>query len=284
MAQTDRHSAERLVSIGDAQIYTETVGEGEPVLLVAGLGGSAKFWRAQTAAFAERFQVVLHDHRGVGRSSSTRNVQGAAELADNLLRVMDALRIESAHLVGHSTGGAIGQHIALRDPRRLKSLVLSASWAGPTPLFEQTFKMRRDVLVNSGVQDYFMVGTLLASPAWWLAERFQSAEDYFRERVADFPGLDVELGRLNAVTTHDLRAKIAAIRVPTLVICARDDQLTPPSMSEELAQAIPGAEHVVLAEGGHFCPATVTSAYNSAVLEFLTRQVLASRAPAAIAR
>lgn len=262
----------RLVSIGDAEIYTEILGNGEPLLLVAGLGGSAKFWHAQAEVFAQHYQVILHDHRGVGRSSSTRNVQGAAELADDLLRVMDSLGIASAHLVGHSTGGAIGQHIALREPTRLRSLVLSASWAGPTPLFEQTFKTRRDVLVNCGVQDYFMVGTLLSSPAWWLADRFKSADTYFSDRMADFPGLDVELGRLHAVMTHDLRDRIAAIRMPTFVICARDDQLTPPGMSAELAHLIPGAELVVLPEGGHFCPATVTATYNEQVLGFLARQ------------
>jgi aminoacrylate hydrolase len=265
----DNGPAGRLVSIGDAEIYTEVRGDGAPVLLVAGLGGSGKFWRAQMEPFARRYQVILHDHRGVGRSSSTRNVSGAAELADDLLRVMDALRIDSGHLVGHSTGGAIGQHIALRAPDRLKSLVLSASWAGPTPLFRATFESRREVLAKAGVMHYLMLGTLLAAPTWWLGERFKSVEEYFRERLADFPGVDVELGRLDAVMSHDLRARVAEIRVPTYVICARDDQLTPPAMSHELARSIPGAQLHVLQEGGHFCPATVTAEYNSRVLGFL---------------
>jgi aminoacrylate hydrolase len=60
--------------------------------------------------------------------------------------------------VGHSTGGAIGQNIALTDPGRLRSLTLSASWAGPTPLFVQTFATRRDILINSGPLNYLMIG------------------------------------------------------------------------------------------------------------------------------
>ena len=128
-----------------------------------------------------------------------------------------------------------------------------------------------------------MVGTLLASPAWWLAGRFQSGDDYFRDRVADFPGLDVEMGRLHAVMAHDLRDRIGGIRAPTFVICARDDQLTPPGMSEELARAIPGAELVVLPEGGHFCPTTVTAIYNAKVLEFLARHAIAVPVAASIA-
>jgi len=182
---------------------------------------------------------------------------------------LDALDIDSAHLVGHSTGGAIGQHIALRAPDRLKSLVLSASWPGPTPLFIGTFDTRRDVLRNSGVPDYMMVGTLLACPAWWLQERFDSAEDFLRSRIDGFPGLETELSRLNAVMTHDLRQQIAAIRTPTTVICAQDDQLTPPGMSQELAERIPEAQLTILERGGHFCPVTVPQRYNEVLLTAL---------------
>mgnify|MGYP003388691416 CR=1 FL=1 len=58
-----------------------------------------------------------------------------------------------------------------------------------------------------------------------------------------------------------------------MVICARDDQLTPPGMSEELAQRIPGATLTMLPEGGHFCPVTVTETYNECILAFLQQQV-----------
>lgn len=252
-------------------MYVEEHGAGEPLLLVAGLGGSGRFWKAQVEPLAQQFRVILHDHRGVGRSGRAPLVSNASELADDLLRLMDAIGVDRAHLVGHSTGGAIGQHIALRAPERLRSLVLSASWAGPTPLFVQTFATRRDVLINSGPLNYLMVGTLLAAPAWWLAPRFQSTVDYFRERLEEFPGLEIELGRLNAVMTHDLRWQLDRIRTPTLVIGARDDQLTPPGMSEELAQRIPGASLELLPQGGHFCPMTVTADYNARLLDFLKR-------------
>jgi len=176
----------RRVSIGHAELYVEEHGEGAPVLLVAGLGGSGKFWRAQVGAFSEHHRVILHDHRGVGRSGPGPLISSAAEMADDVLRLMDALRIERADLVGHSTGGAIGQHIALKAPERLNSLVLSASWGGPTPLFVQTFHTRRNVLINCGPLDYLMVGTLLATPTWHLGPNFKNTETYFRERLAEF--------------------------------------------------------------------------------------------------
>lgn len=263
----------RRVSIGHAELYVEEHGEGEPLLLVAGLGGSGRFWGHQVAEFSRHFRVILHDHRGVGRSGPGPIVSNAGELADDLLRLMDALGLESAHLAGHSTGGAIGQHIALRAPSRLRSLVLSASWGGPTPLFLQTFHTRRDVLINSGPLNYLMVGTLLACPAWWLGDRFRDTQSYFRDRLAEFPGLEIELGRLNAVMTHDLRHRLGAIRTPTFVIGAKDDQLTPPGLSDELAQRIPGAKLCILPAGGHFCPQVVTADYNARVLEFLVSRI-----------
>ena len=262
----------QLVALGHTEIYVESQGSGEPLLLVAGLGGVGRFWSRQVGPFAEHFRVITHDHRGVGRSGPGPLISNAGEMADDLLRVMDALGLDSAHLVGHSTGGAIGQHIALRAPERLRSLVLSASWAGPTPLFVQTFRTRRDILINCGPLNYLMVGTLLAMPAWALAKEFHDAQTYLQGRLAQFPGLDVELGRLNAVMSHDLRHQLDRINTPTMVIGAHDDQLTPASLSEELAERIPGARLHLLEKGGHFCPHTVTERYNEAVLKFLIAQ------------
>ena len=262
----------RRVSIDHAELHVEEHGDGPPLLLVAGLGGSGRFWHAQIADFSREFRVILHDHRGVGRSGPGPLISNAGEMADDLLRLMDVLQLERVHLVGHSTGGAIWQHIALRAPERLASLVLSASWAGPTPLFLQTFHTRRDILINSGPLNYLMVGTLLATPTWYLHDRFTDTRSFFETRMAEFPGLEIELGRLNAVMSHDLRHRLNEIRVPTFVIGARDDQLTPSTMSQELAQLIAEARIHLLREGGHFCPQTVTAEYNAAVLDFLREQ------------
>ncbi|MEM8981479.1 MAG: alpha/beta fold hydrolase [Pseudomonadota bacterium] len=253
----------QLINIGEAEIHTEITGAGEPLLLVSGLGGTAAFWAGQVQTLATDYQVITHDHRGVGSSSPAPVVSSATEMADDVVRLMDALKIDSAHLVGHSTGGAIGQNIALKHPERVRTLTLSASWAGPTPLFIDVFRVRRDILINSGVRHYMMIGTLLASPAWAIEPGYNGMDDYLAARIANFPGLEVELARLNAVMTHDLRHRVAEISAPTGVISARDDALTPQSMSDELAARIPNAKQVVLSEGGHFGPVTVRDTYNA---------------------
>lgn len=260
-----------LVAIEGAEIYVETHGSGEPMLLLAGLGGQGSFWNNQLEVLAQRFEVTVHDHRGCGRSTAAQVVSAARGMADDVIALMDALDIESAHIVGHSTGGAIGQHLALAHPERVRSLILSASWAGPTPLFIDVFRVRRDILINCGVRQYMMMGSLLASPAWWIADNYANEAEFLAPRIETFAGLETELARLNAVMSHDLRHELGSIRVPTGILSARDDALTPPSMSDELAQLIPDARQITLAEGGHFCPATVTPRYNNALLELLKK-------------
>ena len=259
-----RHGARSvsLVTAGDARLHVEERGEGEVMLLVPGLGGSGTFWRNQVEHFSSRFRVVTYDHRGVGRSPAAPLHRSVSEMAHDTLALMNALDIEAAHIVGHSTGGAIGQHLALRSPGRVRSLVLSASWAGPTPLFIDLFRIRRKILLESGPESYLFSGSLLVTPAWAMEGSYPGMEELLRQRLDVFPGAEVELGRLNAVMDHDLREQIGAIRVPTGVISARDDNVTPPEMSRELAERIPGAVRVQLPEGGHFCPVTVARGYN----------------------
>ena len=258
-----------LVSTSETELFVEERGEGDVLLLVAGLGGSGTFWRNQVEYFSPHYRVATYDHRGVGRSPAAPLHSNVSEMADDALALMDALDIESAHVVGHSTGGAIGQHLALRAPDRVQSLVLSSSWAGPTPLFVELFQLRRKILLDAGAESYLFSGTLLVTPAWAIEDSYPGRDRIVAERLKVFPGVEAELGRLNAVMTHDLREEIQEIRVPTGVISTKDDVLTPPGMARELADRIPGARRVMLPEGGHFCTVTVADRYNDELSRLL---------------
>src|SRR3989442_3611126 len=158
------------VSIGDAEIYYEEAGQGEPLMLVPGLSGQGSFWSQQVEAFKRDFRVIVHDHRGAGRSTHSAIKYSVEQMADDTLRLMSALGIERAHLVGHSTGGAIGQVIALDQPGRLRSLVLSATWAGPDPYFRRPFESRKQTLLDSGVEAYLRASALFQATPKWVSE------------------------------------------------------------------------------------------------------------------
>jgi len=111
---------------GEGALYYERQGVGFPVLFVTGLSGFASFWQEQVAAFSRKFDVVTHDHRGIGQSDPTRSGFTVDRMAADVIGLMDALEIERAHVVGHSTGGAIAQILAIEHPKRLASMVRKA--------------------------------------------------------------------------------------------------------------------------------------------------------------
>jgi aminoacrylate hydrolase len=256
-------------SIGDADLYYEETGQGPPLMLVPGLGGQGSFWISQVPAFSRDFRTVVHDHRGTGRSSHSRIRYSVEQMADDVLRLMDALSLDSAHFVGHSTGGAIGQAIALEHPDRLRSLVLSATWAGPDPYFRRVFESRRQTLVDSGIEAYLRASSLFQATPWWISQNDEFLTDLHRLQAAAAAPQEVLLSRIDAILRHDRRLRLLEIRLPTFVIVAQDDMITPRFYSDELASRIPDAKLVVLETGGHYAPVTNAAPYNAAVGSFL---------------
>jgi aminoacrylate hydrolase len=256
-------------SIGDADLYYEEAGQGPPLMLVPGLGGQGAFWISQVPVFSRHFRTVIHDHRGTGRSTHSRITYSVEQMADDTLRLMDALKIDAAHLVGHSTGGAIGQVLALDHPDRLRSLVLSATWPGPDPYFRRLFESRRQTLVESGIEAYLRASSLVQTTPWWVSQNDAFLTDLHRVQAAAAAPVEVLVSRIDAILSFDRRLRLLEIRVPTLVIVAQDDMITPRFYSDELASRIPGAKLIVLETGGHYVPAINSEPYNAAVSTFL---------------
>jgi aminoacrylate hydrolase len=261
------------VPIGDAELYYEETGRGEPLLLVPGLSGRGSFWAGQVPDLARDFRVIVHDHRGTGRSTHSRIQYSIEQMAGDALTLMDALGLESAHLVGHSTGGAIGQAIALDHPRRLRSLVLSATWGGPDPYFRRLFESRKGVLLSQGVEAYLRASALYMSPPAWVSANDALLNEQHRAALAEAAPVEVTVSRIDAILRHDRRARLADVRVPTLVVVAQDDMITPRFYSDELASRVPGSKLVVLDGGGHAVPMIAPAAYNAAVGAFLRGQI-----------
>ena len=261
------------ISIGDAELYYESTGDGEALLLVPGLGGQGVFWAQQVKDFSRDFRVIAHDHRGTGASTHSRIRYSVEQMADDVLRLMDGLKIDSAHFVGHSTGGAIGQVIAEDHPERLKSLVLSATWAGQDPFFRRLFESRRETLVTCGVESYLRAAVLMLAPPWWVRANDALLAEQHRQAAAASPPIEVLTSRIDAIVRFDRRARLGEIRTPTLVVVAADDAITPRFFSDELAERIAGAKLVVLDAGGHYAPVCLPEPYNAQVGAFLRGQI-----------
>lgn len=251
------------------ELYYEVQGSGPPLALVPGLAGLGAFWQPHVAALAEQFTVITHDHRGCGQSSITRIDYSVEQMADDVIQLLDHLGIERTHFMGHSTGGAIGQTLALDRPERIGRLVLSATWPRSDAYFRLLFELRAQVLREIGRAAYLRASVLFRQPPWWLREHPEAAAIDEAEARRRLPDPEVTLRRIAAIKRFDRHDDLHRIDTPTLVIVARDDAITPPYFSEQLGRLIPNAQTVILPYGGHFFPQISIEDYRRAVLGFL---------------
>lgn len=244
-------------------------GDGPALMLIAGLGGRAAFWSNQVETLKQKHSILEHDHRGTGGSARDPGPYSIEQMAADALAVLDHFEVERTDIVGHSTGGAIAQYLAIHHPERLNKVVISASWAGPNTYLATLFDIRRRVLKELGPEAYLTDGQLRGFSADIMIEKAASIGSDRAARLAQFPGEEIEQSRIDAVLGHDVRARLGEIKAQTLVICAADDQITPLPLSAELADAIPGAQLKTLPTGGHFAPQGVPALYTPAIQTFL---------------
>lgn len=250
--------------------YYDIRGDGPPLLLVAGMGGTANYWGEQVDHFAQTRTVIVYDQRGTGRTAHER-VESIEQLRDDLLALLDALGFDAVDYVGHSTGGNIGQIIAIENPDRLRRLVIYASTTHGDAYRSKVWKVRRSILENQGPELYGDMTSLMLYPPRWIAENADKLEKQQAAQVAMRAPVQVMTSRIEAVQAFDRRSELSRINTPTLVICARDDQQTPIYFSEAIADGIPDAEFRVIDCGGHACSRTVPDEFNLVVAEFLER-------------
>jgi aminoacrylate hydrolase len=257
------------IVIGDGALYYERQGVGFPVMLISGLSGFAAFWADQVPSFARSFDVITHDHRGIGQSDLTRSGFTVDRMAADAIGLMDALDVERAHIVGHSTGGAIAQILAIEYPTRVASIVLSASWTKPDAYFRRFFGLRKDILLRLGPSAYVQANSLLLYPSWYIARNNERLRQLEAQSLAVFPPTEIAASRIDAVLAFDRTEQLGRIKAPTLVIGAEDDIITPAYFSEELARLIPGAEIKIFPRGGHSLTQVRAREFSQAVLPFL---------------
>lgn len=261
--------AERVVTVDGVALCLEAFGDPSrpALLLISGMSASMDWW---DAAFCGRLAdagryVIRYDHRDTGRSASSpagRPTYSTVDLTTDPLRVLDALGVERAHLVGLSMGGGIAQELAALHPGRVLSITLVAtsaagSRADPTPLPGSDPRIAdapaeprwddRAAVVDFLVENERLYGGTLAFDA----ARVRRVAEGVVDRTADVHA---------AVANHALAEgpavafRLADLDVPTLVLHGTSDPLFPLPHGRALAAEIPGATLVVLEGMGHEVP------------------------------
>jgi 3-oxoadipate enol-lactonase len=251
------------------QLYVEEHGDGEPLLLIEGLGQSMWAWREQVPVFAERFRTIAYDTRGTGRSPVPSEPSGIDDLARDAAEVLDA---RVAHVVALSMGGYTALTLALARPELVCSLVLAATGAGGPERVPRPQHVRDAYAAAAGLP-YDKYGRrtlpLTFSPGWTErnADRFEQILEARRENQTPAETRDAHI---NACYGFYARGcEVERIEAPALVVHGDEDLIVPVENGRILASRLSNARYVELRGVGHNLQLEVPETFNELVLEFL---------------
>lgn len=272
------------IPVGNVEIFYDTHGDpsGVPLLLIMGLGAQMIMWDDEFVAMLVRHghYVIRFDNRDVGESSHLNHlpstpmleaamaaVSGQAvsapysldDMAGDALGLLDALGIQSAHVVGVSMGGMISQVLALRAPERVRSLtsIMSTTNDRSLPMGDPE-AMRSLISLMSGggvtsIEQALAAYRTIASPGYELdVERVQRR--FMQSVMRGFSPHGVARQFLAVLSTPGRGQALSALRMPTLVVHGEADPLVPPAAGRATAEAIPNARLLMIPGMGHDLP------------------------------
>jgi pimeloyl-ACP methyl ester carboxylesterase len=267
-----------------ARLYYEVYGEGEPLLLITGLGMNHLRWADEVPVYAPEFKVIVFDPRGTGQSSFPEGVElTMALMADDAAALLDALGVDAAHVYGSSLGGMVAQEMTLRHPEKVRSLILGATTpGGPHSIPSEDWAvaalaagLTQGVTAPNFLEIFFSPG--------YLAEHRSEAIAWFERTAGGTPTPpQVYVAQMQAVAGHDTYDRLPSITAPTLVLDGADDPIFPAENARILAERIPGAELILLEGARHTFRLEKPAEADAAALDFLRRHAGQAAAPAAL--
>ena len=236
------------VEVGDVRIHYATYGEGTPVILLQGGLGNGEYWAWQTRALAKQHRVIVIDSRGHGRSTLGGQGLHYGQMANDVVAVLDALKIERASIVGWSDGAIIGIELAIRHAERVNRVFAFGANADATGLVASGFEMP---VVKRYVERA-------------LADTARVSGDQQRPDA-----LGAALGALYEHEPAFTDAELASIHAPVAIVDGDHDEIISGAHTRALAKRIPGAKLVILPAASHLAPWQAPDEFNEAMVSFL---------------
>jgi len=258
-------------AVRGVNVHYDTVGTGSALMLLMPQSTGPLGTRPLVNALAERHQVITLQHRGTGRSGPAPSELSIDDLADDAIAVLDALGLDRAQLVCHSTGCGAGLSTAARWPDRVSALVLATPWTHADSHLTTMQSLRKAAAQALDPQQYARFNAALLFPPDYRRAHSDGFTRMAREAITSPQDPDAIARRLDAILAFDARALWPMIDCPTLVVSAGDDQLMPDWFAEQTAANIEGAELVEFTRGGHMLPETRREDFTATVLAFLNR-------------
>lgn len=230
------------VDAAGTELHYLRAGEGEPLLLIQGMSATHLTWgRPFLSELEPNFDCIVFDNRGMGLSGTAELPFTIADMAADTAALLDALEIETAHVVGISMGGMIAQELALAHPERIRTLTIGASYCGGpngTLMAPEDLRMLGTAYTSGEPEQVFR--------AMWeinLSPGFREDDSRFAAFVEMGSALPapqpVVLQQMRACGAHDTHERLGQISLPTLVIHGDADRLLGHGNGREIASLIP---------------------------------------------
>lgn len=242
------------VEVPGSELNYERAGEGEPLLLIQGMSANHMAWgRPFSSLLEQSFEVISFDNRGMGLSRRVTEAFSIIEMAADTAALLDALEIESAHVLGISMGGMIAQELALAHPGRLRSLTLGCTYCGGpgSQLMDPAdFQGLAEAMATGDAQRVFRaMYELNLSPGF---RQDQSRYADFTEMAEALPAPRETIGlQVQAIAAHDTSARLPDLTAPTLVVHGTVDRILGYPNGPLIASLISGASLETLEDVGH---------------------------------
>ncbi len=239
------------------------VGNGEPVILIHGLGECIESWKFQIPELSKYFRVVALDLRGFGKSEIPDEID-IGDFVMDVKNLMDHLDLKKANLIGFSMGGVICLAFYEKYPRHVNSMVLADTISHlPPTLLKKTLETRLKILNESGMDK---ISEYIADISFHTGnpELVEFFKDMIRRNDKEYY-TKVTVAFLNS----DYRHVLPKIKVPTLVLVGEYDVTTPPRLTEYLVNKIPKSTLRIIDNSAHLTKMENPHEFNKYVLEFL---------------
>ena len=248
---------------GEVRLYYESFGRGVPFLFVSGTGWPGEPWKLrQVPAFTDRYQVIVYDHRGVGKSDAPAGYYSTRQFARDAANLLDALGInEPAHIIGHSMGGRVCQWLAIDHPGKVRSMIQAASGSGsmgnpdyPRWLTVNSLKS----MIEKGYKEHMWshFNSHFFFPPEFVKAHPEVLETLFKTFWENRPQLDAYLRHVVARNQHETGEFLDKITTPTLILVGGEDKADADTgnhviTSQHLRDNIRNAELAVVEGRGH---------------------------------
>lgn len=252
------------------KLYTEEHGDGQPLLLITGLGYAIWSWQRQIPEWSQQFRCIAVDNRGTGRSPKPPGPYSIEQMADDAAEALDGRR---GHVAGFSMGGYIAQTLALRHPNLIDRLVLVCTGTGGpdyAPFPDETAAAWA-ANAHKSPPEFARSSMPLSFAPGWTDEHPEEFEQLLHDRL-EYP-TPPECWRAQYDACNEFIAKrtpVEQIEAPTLVVHGDADRIVPYENGVELARRIPGSRFETFSGAGHLLFLEEAPRFNAMVVSFMT--------------